>query len=66
MERADPDQRAEIREYFGFRVFHAEDEPTFIAWSSERVTSPNPEAEAFKIASALPINVRIFSTRPPS
>ena len=49
-ERTQRHQRAQIREHCGFRVFHAEDELAFIAWLSERVTSPNPEAEAFKIA----------------
>jgi Domain of unknown function (DUF4158) len=48
-ERTQRHQRAEIREHCGFRTFHAEDEAAFIAWLSERVTSPNPEAEAFKI-----------------
>ena len=49
-ERTQRHQRAEIREHCGFRTFHAEDEAAFTAWLSERVTSPNPEAEAFKIA----------------
>jgi TnpA family transposase len=48
-ERTQRHQRAEIREHCGFRIFHAEDEAAFIAWLSERVTSPNPEAETFKI-----------------
>ena len=49
-ERTQRHQRAQIREYCGFQLFHAEDEPAFIAWLKERVTSFNPEAEAFKIA----------------
>jgi len=48
-ERTQRHQRAEVREHCGFRMFHAEDEAAFIAWLRERVTSPNPEAEAFKI-----------------
>jgi hypothetical protein len=48
-ERTQRHQRAEIREHCGFRIFHVEDEAPFIAWLSERVTSPNPEAEAFRI-----------------
>jgi hypothetical protein len=35
---------AQIRQHCGFRVFRVEDEPTFVAWLSERVSSPNPEA----------------------
>jgi hypothetical protein len=31
-ERTQRRQRAQIREYCGFQIFHAEDEPTFIAW----------------------------------
>jgi hypothetical protein len=51
MERADPTPPARRdSRVFRFPGFHAEDEPAFIAWLSERVTSPNPEAEAFKIA----------------
>jgi hypothetical protein len=49
-ERTQRHQRAQIREYCGFQLFHAGDEPDFIAWLKERVTSFNPEAEAFKIA----------------
>jgi len=49
-ERTQRQQRAQIREHCGFRVFRAEDEPALIAWLSERVSSPNPEAEAFKMA----------------
>ena len=49
-ERTERHQRAPIREHCGFRPFHAEDEPTLVAWLSERVTSPNPEAEVLKIA----------------
>lgn len=49
-ERTQRHQRTQIREHCGFRIFHTEDEPSFIAWLSERVASPNSEAEAFKIA----------------
>ena len=49
-ERTQRYQRAQIREQCGFRVFRAKDEPALIAWLSERVTSPNPEMEALKIA----------------
>jgi hypothetical protein len=49
-ERTQRYQRAQIRRHCGFRVFRIEDEPAFVAWLSERVTSPNPEAEALKIA----------------
>lgn len=44
-ERTKRYQRAQIREHCGYRVFHAEDEPTFVQWLSERVDSPNPDAE---------------------
>ena len=49
-ERTQRHQRAQIREHRGFRVFRAEDEPALVAWLSERVTSPNPDAESLKIA----------------
>jgi Domain of unknown function (DUF4158) len=49
-ERTQRHQRAQIREHCGFRSFRVEDEPALVAWLSERVTSPNPEAEALKIA----------------
>ena len=49
-ERTQRHQSAQISEHCGFRVFRAEDETAFIAWLSERVMSPNPEAETFKIA----------------
>src|SRR5712691_2980804 len=49
-ERTQRQQRAQIREYCGFRVFRAEDEPALVAWVSERVTSPNPDAESLKSA----------------
>ena len=49
-ERTQRHQRAEIREYYGFRLFHAEEEPAFVACLSERVTSPHPEAEDLKTA----------------
>ena len=48
-ERTERYQRAQIREHCGFRVFHAEDEPTFVEWLSERVTSPNPDSEELRI-----------------
>jgi Domain of unknown function (DUF4158) len=49
-ERTQRHQRAQIREHRGFRVFRAEDEPALVAWLSERVASPNPDAESLKIA----------------
>jgi uncharacterized protein DUF4158 len=51
-ERTQRHQRAQIREHCGFRSFCVEDEPALIAWLSARVTSPNPEAEALKIAAS--------------
>ncbi len=49
-ERTQRQHRAQVHEYCGFRVFGAQDEPAFVAWLSERVTTPNPEAEALKLA----------------
>jgi hypothetical protein len=49
-ERTQRHQRAQIREHFGFQLFHAEDEVDFLGWLMEHVVSPNPDAEAFKIA----------------
>ena len=49
-ERTQRYQRALIREHCGFRAFRAQDESSLIAWVSERVTSPDPEMEALKIA----------------
>jgi hypothetical protein len=49
-ERTQRHQRAQIREHFGFQLFHAEDEVDFLASLMEHVVSPNPDAEAFKIA----------------
>jgi transposase len=43
-ERTQRYQRAQIRQHCGFRVFRVEDEPPFVAWLSQRVSSPNPEA----------------------
>jgi TnpA family transposase len=63
-ERTQRHQRAEVREHCGFRIFHAEDEASFIAWLSERVTSPNPEAEAFKITAY--DNLRSQHLEPPA
>jgi len=51
-QRTQRHQRAQIREHCGFRVFRAEDEPAVVAWLSERVMSPNPEAEALKVAAS--------------
>ena len=62
-ERTQRHQRAEIREYCGFQIFHAEDEPTFIAWLKERVASFSPEAEAFKIAAYS--HLRMLCQEPP-
>ena len=64
-ERTQRHQRAEIREHCGFRTFHAEDEPTFIAWLKERVTSFNPEAEAFKIAAYSHLRTLCLEPPPP-
>ncbi len=49
-ERTHRHHRAQIREYCGFRVFGGQDEPALIAWVSERVTHPNPDAETLKLA----------------
>jgi hypothetical protein len=49
-ERTQRHQRAQIRVHCGFRVFRVVDEATLVAWLSQRVTSPNPEAETLKIA----------------
>ncbi len=49
-ERTQRHQRSQIREHCGFQIFHADDEPAFIAWLTDRVTHPNTQAEAFKIA----------------
>ena len=49
-ERTQRHQRAQIREHCGFRPFRTDEEPTFLAWLKERVLSPDPDAEAFKIA----------------
>ncbi len=49
-ERTQRHQRAQIREYCGFQLFHAENEVDFLSWLMEQVVSPNPDAEAFKIA----------------
>jgi hypothetical protein len=42
-ERTQRYQRAQIRQHCGFRIFRVEDEPTFVACLSDRVSSPNPE-----------------------
>ena len=49
-ERTQRHQRAQIRAHCAFRLFRPEDEPVLGAWLSERVMSPNPEAEALKSA----------------
>jgi TnpA family transposase len=49
-ERTQRHQRAQIRAHCAFRLFRPEDDPALVAWLSERVTSPNPEAEALKNA----------------
>ncbi len=49
-ERTQRQQRAQIREHCGFRVFGAQDEGEFVTWLSARVTTPNPEAETLKLA----------------
>jgi hypothetical protein len=48
-ERTQRYQRAQIREHCAFRVFHVQDEPVFVQWLSERVASPNPDAEEFRM-----------------
>jgi hypothetical protein len=63
-ERTQRYQRAQIRRHCGFRVFRIQDEPAFVAWLSERVTSPNPEAEALKIAAYE--HLRSQSIEPPA
>jgi len=49
-ERTQRHQRAQIRAPCAFRVFRTEDDSALVAWLSERITSPNPEAEALKSA----------------
>jgi hypothetical protein len=49
-ERTQRQQRAQIREHCGFRVFGTQDEAEFVTWLSARVTTPNPEAETLKLA----------------
>jgi len=44
-ERTHRHQRAQIRDYCGFRAFRADDEQGFVAWLSTCVTSLDPEAE---------------------
>lgn len=39
-------RRVEVPEHCGFHAFRGEDEAVFVEWLSERVVSPNPEAEA--------------------
>jgi TnpA family transposase len=51
-ERTQRHQRAQIRQHYGFRGFRTEDEPALVAWLSARVTSPNPEAEALRLAAS--------------
>ncbi|MDT5283608.1 MAG: hypothetical protein QOJ20_4803, partial [Mycobacterium sp.] len=48
-ERTHRRQRAQVREHCGFHAFRGEDEAAFVDWVSERVVSPNPEAEVLKI-----------------
>jgi len=43
-ERTQRHQRAQIREYCGLRLFHAEDEPALIAWLKERVGDTSRES----------------------
>ncbi len=62
-ERTHRQHRAQIREYCGFRVFSVQDEPAFVAWLSERVTPPNPEAEALKLAAYS--HLRVQHIEPP-
>ncbi len=44
-ERTQRQQRAQIRDYCGFRAFRADDELDVVAWLSTCVTSLDPEAE---------------------
>lgn len=47
-ERTQRLQRARVREHCGFQTFRAEHEEALIAWLSQRVGSPNPDAEDLK------------------
>jgi hypothetical protein len=50
-ERTQRLQRAQVRDHCRFHAFHAEDEAALVQWLSERVVSPNPNAEALIAAS---------------
>jgi TnpA family transposase len=63
-ERTQRHQRAQIREHCGFRTFHAQDESTFITWLSEHVTSPDPEAEALKMAAYVHLRSQLIEPPP--
>jgi hypothetical protein len=49
-ERTQRLQRAQVRDHCGFHAFHGEDEVALVQWLSERVVSPDPDAEALKVA----------------
>lgn len=49
-ERTQRFQRAQVRDHCGFHAFHGEDEGPLVQWLSERVVSPDPDAEVLKIA----------------
>jgi hypothetical protein len=63
-ERTQRHQRAQIREHCGFRTFNAQDESTFITWLSEHVTSPDPEAEALKMAAYVHLRSQLIEPPP--
>jgi TnpA family transposase len=49
-ERTQRLQRAQVRDHCGFHAFHGEDEGALVQWLSERVVSPDPDAEVLKVA----------------
>ena len=49
-ERTQRLQRAQVRDHCSFRAFHGEDEGPLVQWLSERVVSPDPDAEVLKVA----------------
>jgi hypothetical protein len=49
-ERTQRLQRAQVRDHCGFHAFRGEDEDALVQWLSERVISPDPDAEVLKVA----------------
>lgn len=49
-ERTQRLHRARVRGHCGYQTFHAEHEEPLVDWLSERVASPNPDAEDLKTA----------------